>query len=248
MAVVVQQMVFPQAAGILFTADPVTSNRKVASVEASFGLGEAVVSGLVNTDVYKVRDGELVAEAVATKRLAIQASPASGTQEQAIEPERQGQPALTDAQVVQLARLGRRIEARFGRPQDIEWCLADDGIWIVQSRPITTLFPIPAADDREKHVYVSVGHQQMMTDPMKPLGLSLFQLTALPRMYEAGGRLFVDVAPRLASAATRAGIVEALGKSDPLIGDALQTILDRGDFIRPSSPSSSRATRLPSPP
>jgi pyruvate,water dikinase len=233
MAVVVQQMVFPQAAGILFTADPVTSNRKVANVEASFGLGEAVVSGLVNTDVYKVRDGELVAKAVATKQLAIQASPASGTQEQAIDPARQGQPALTDAQVVQLARLGRRIEAHFGRPQDIEWCLADDGIWIVQSRPITTLFPIPAADDRENHLYVSVGHQQMMTDPMKPLGLSLFQLTALPRMYEAGGRLFVDVAPRLASAATRAGIVEALGKSDPLIGDALQTILDRGDFIRP---------------
>jgi rifampicin phosphotransferase len=233
MAVVVQQMVFPQAAGILFTADPVTSNRKVASVEASFGLGEAVVSGLVNTDVYKVRDGELVAKAVATKQLAVHASPRSGTQEQAIDPERQGQPALTDAQVVQLAQLGRRIEAHFGRPQDIEWCLADDGIWIVQSRPITTLFPIPAADDRENHVYVSVGHQQMMTDPMKPLGLSLFQLTALPRMYEAGGRLFVDVAPRLASAATRAGVIEVLGKSDPLIGDALQTILERGDFVRP---------------
>jgi rifampicin phosphotransferase len=57
MAVVVQQMVFPDAAGILFTADPVTSNRRVASVEASFGLGDALVSGLVNADVYKVRDG-----------------------------------------------------------------------------------------------------------------------------------------------------------------------------------------------
>ncbi len=233
MAVVVQQMVFPQAAGILFTADPVTSNRTVVSVEASFGLGEAVVSGLVNTDVYKVRDGEIVDKAIARKQLAVQASPASGTQEQAIDPARQGQPALTDAQVLQLAQQGRRIEAHFGRPQDIEWCVADDGIWIVQSRPITTLFPIPAADDRENHVYVSVGHQQMMTDAMKPLGLSLFQLMALPRMYEAGGRLFVDVAPRLASAATRAGTLEALGKSDPLIGDALQTILDRGDFIRP---------------
>src|SRR5438094_7454815 len=99
MAVVVQQMVFPQAAGILFTADPVTSNRKVASVEASFGLGEALVSGLVNADVYKVRDGEVVAKAVATKKLAIHASPAGGTQEQAIEPELQEQPALTDAQV-----------------------------------------------------------------------------------------------------------------------------------------------------
>jgi rifampicin phosphotransferase len=233
MAVVVQKMLFPQAAGILFTADPVTSNRKVAYVEASFGLGEALVSGLVNADVYKVRDGEVVAKAVATKQLGIHASPTGGTEELAIEPERQVQPALTDAQVLQLAQLGRRIEAHFGRPQDIEWCLADDRIWIVQSRPITTLFPIPAADDQGNHVYVSVGHGQMMTDPMKPLGLSLFQLTALPRMYEAGGRLFVDVAQRLASPATRAGVLEALGRGDPLIGDALQTILERGDFIRP---------------
>src|SRR5205807_400127 len=185
MAVVVQQMVFSQVAGILFTADPVTSNRKVASIEASFGLGEALVSGLVNADVYKVRDGEVVARAVATKQLAIHASPAGGTREEPIEPERQEQPALTDAQVVRLARLGRRIEELFGHPQDIEWCLVDDEFQIVQSRPITTLFPIPAAGDRDNHVYVSVGHQQMMTDPMKPLGLSLWQLTALRPMYEA---------------------------------------------------------------
>ena len=231
MAVVVQRMVFPQAAGILFTADPITGNRKVASVEASFGLGEALVSGLVNADVYKVRDGEVVAKAVATKQLAIHASPAGGTQEQGIEPERQEQPALTDAQVVRLAHLGRRIEAHFGCPQDIEWCLVDDGFQFVQSRPITTLFPIPAAGDRENHVYVSVGHQQMMTDAMKPLGLSLWQLTAGRPMYVAGGRLFVDVTRDLASPASRAGLLEVLGKSDPLIGDALQTILDRGDFI-----------------
>ena len=231
MAVVVQQMLFPQAAGILFTADPVTSNRKVVSIEASFGLGEALVAGLVNADVYKVRDGEVVAKAVATKRLAIHASPGGGTQELAIEPERQEQPALTDAQVVRLAQLGRRIEAHFGHPQDIEWCLVDDGFQIVQSRPITTLFPIPATSDQGNHVYVSVGHQQMMTDPMKPLGLSLWQLTTPRPMSEAGGRLFVDVTQALGSPASRAGLLKVLGRSDPLIGDALQTILERGDFI-----------------
>src|SRR5438067_12362471 len=173
MAVVVQQMVFPRAAGILFTADPVTGNRKVASVEASFGLGEALASGLVNADAYKVRDGEVVAKAVATKQRAILAVPAGGTRDVAIEPERQQQPALTDAQVVRLVQLGRRIEAHFGRPQDIEWCLVDDsakdstsgpldgppdriqGVFhIVQSRPITTLFPIPESGDRENHVYL----------------------------------------------------------------------------------------------
>jgi len=235
MAVVVQQMVFPQAAGVLFTADPVTSNRRVASVEASFGLGEALVSGLVNADGYKVRDGDVVAKAVAAKQRAVHASPAGGTQVLAIDPERREQPALTDAQVVRLVQLGRRIEAHFGCPQDIEWCLVDDGFQIVQSRPITTLFPIPEVGDEANHVYVSVGHQQMMTDPMKPLGLSLWQLTAGAPMYEAGGRLFVDVARGLASPASRARLLEVLGRSDPLIGDALQTVLDRGDFI-PSLP------------
>src|SRR5215469_14929518 len=231
MAVVVQQMVFPQAAGILFTADPVTSNRKIASIEASFGLGEALVSGLVNADVYKVRDEAIVARAVAIKQLAIRASPGGGTQQLPIEQERQQQPALTDAQTLQLAKLGRRIEEHFGHPQDIEWCLVAGGFQIVQSRPITTLFPIPATSDHENHVYISVGHQQMMTDPMKPLGLSMWQLTTPRPMSEAGGRLFVDVTRLLGSATSRAGLFQALVRSDPLIGDALQTILDRGDFI-----------------
>ena len=231
MAVVVQQMVVPQAAGILFTADPVTSSRQVASVEASFGLGEALVSGLVNADTYKVRDGEVVARAVVYKQRAIHASPSGGTEELAVAPERQQQPALADAQVARLVQVGRRIEAHFGHPQDIEWCLADGDFWIVQSRPITTLFPIPKAADRENHVYVSVGHGQMMTDPMKPLGVSVWQLTAMAPMHEAGGRLFVDVTGRLASPTTRAGLLEVMGRGDPLIGDALQSLVDRGDFL-----------------
>jgi rifampicin phosphotransferase len=239
MAVVVQQMLFPQAAGILFTADPVTSNRKVISIEASFGLGEALVAGLVNADVYQVRDGEVVARAVATKQLAIHAWPAGGTQELAIEPGSQEQPALTDAQIVQLAQLGRRIEAHFGHPQDIEWCLVDDGFQIVQSRPITTLFPIPATSDQGNHVYVSVGHQQMMTDAMKPLGLSLWQLTTPRPMSEVGGRLFVDVTQSLGSPTSRAALLKVLGRSDPLIGDALQAIFERGDFI-PTLPDRGR--------
>jgi rifampicin phosphotransferase len=231
MAVVVQQMVFPQAAGVLFTADPVTSNRKVSTVEASFGLGDALVAGLANPDVYTVRDDDIMAKTIALKRTAIAAAPGGGTQEVAIGWERQQQPVLTDAHIVELARLGRRIEAHFGQPQDIEWCLDHDGFHIVQSRPITTLFPVPVHQDQGNHVYVSVGHQQMMTDPMQPLGLSFWQLTAARPMSEAGGRLFVDVAPLLAAPTSRAHYVEALRRSDPLIGDALETILERGDFV-----------------
>ncbi|MFC8964848.1 rifamycin-inactivating phosphotransferase [Streptomyces sp. NPDC057094] len=235
MAVVVQRMVFPHAAGVLFTADPVTGNRKVASVDAGFGLGEALVSGLVNPDVFKVRDGEIVSKVIAAKQRAVHALPTGGTREVAIDAQRQEQPALTDAQAVRLAEVGRRIEAHFGRPQDIEWCLVDDGFQIVQSRPITTLFPVPESDDQENHVYVSVGHQQMMTDAMKPLGLSMWQLTAMAPMHAAGGRLFVDVARRLASPASRSGLLDLMGKGDPLVRDALETVLAQDGFV-PSLP------------
>src|SRR5438067_732518 len=235
LGVVVQKMVFPQAAGILFTADPVTSNRKVLSIDAGFGLGEAMVSGLVNADIYKVRngrDGKVIDKKISTKKLAIYALEDGGTKEQEIEPEMQNRQALTDEQILELGRIGRKIEEHFGHPQDIEWCLAEDTFYVVQSRPITTLFPIPEANDQENHVYISVGHQQMMTDAMKPLGLSLWQLTAARPMYEAGGRLFVDVTDDLASPAKRDILVNVLGKSDPLIRGALVTILERGDFIK----------------
>src|SRR6266581_3188072 len=232
LSVIVQKMVFPQAAGILFTADPVTSNRKVLSIDASFGLGEALVSGLVNADIYKVRNGKVIDKKISTKKLAIYALEDGGTKEQEIEPEWQNRQALTDEQILELEHIGRKIEEHFGRPQDIEWCLVDDTFSIVQSRPITTLYPIPEANDQENHVYVSVGHNQMMTDAMKPLGLSFFLLTTNALMCKAGGRLFVDVTPMLASPASRESILDVMGKGDPLIKDALMTIIERGDFIQ----------------
>jgi len=234
MAVVVQKMVVPQAAGILFTADPVTSNRKVSSIEAGFGLGEALVSGLVNADGYKVRNGQVTEKTVATKKLATWALAEGGTQERALEPERQNSPVLTDEQIVRLERLGRQIEGHFGHPQDIEWCLADDAFYIVQNRPITTLYPIPEVGAEGNRVFVSVGHGQMMTDPMKPLGLSLWQLTAARPMYAAGGRLFVDLTKELASPTSRGAVLNVMGGSDPLIKDALTTLIERGDFVEPS--------------
>jgi rifampicin phosphotransferase len=230
MAVVVQQMVVPRTSGVLFTADPVSGNRTIESIEASFGLGEALVSGQVNPDLFEVREGEIVKRAVASKRRAIEAPPGGGTRYVGIAPARQAQPALTDAQVLELARLGRKIEAYFDRPQDIEWCLAGDDFYVVQCRPITTLFPVPAAADEVPHVYVSVGHQQMMTDPMKPLGISFWQLTAAAPMHPAGGRLFVDVTHHLASPTNRERLVAGFEGSDPLTGDALRTIAER-DFI-----------------
>ncbi|MCU7744886.1 phosphoenolpyruvate synthase [Priestia megaterium] len=212
-SVIVQRMVFPQASGILFTADPITSNRKLLSIDAGFGLGEALVSGLVSADCYKVKEG--------------------GTETKEVHSDLQKTQALTEPQILHLARVGRELEAYFDCPQDIEWCLADDRFYIVQSRPITTLYPIPEAHDQENRVYVSVGHQQMMTDAMKPLGLSFFLLTTNAPMRTAGGRLFVDVTPMLASPGSRKMMLGAMGQHDPLMKDALTSIIERGDFIKP---------------
>ncbi|MEK5320039.1 phosphoenolpyruvate synthase [Paenibacillus sp. FSL L8-0644] len=233
LSVIVQRMVFPQASGILFTADPITCNRKLLSIDASFGLGEALVSGLVSADCYQVQEGEIVDKRIATKKLAIYGRREGGTETQQIDLDQQRTQTLTEQQILQLARIGRQIEEHFGCPQDIEWCLADDTFYIVQSRPITTLYPIPEANDQENHVYVSVGHQQMMTDPIKPLGISVWILTgATPMFRTGGGRLFVDITMGLASPAGRQNLLDVLGHSDPLIKDALITIIERGDFIK----------------
>lgn len=229
LSVVVQRMVLPQASGIMFTADPMTSNRKLLSIDASFGLGEALVSGFVSADGYKVQNERIIDKRIASKKLAIYARPEGGTQTRELDPVQQQAQTLTDEEIVQLARIGRQIEAYFGSPQDIEWCLADNSFYIVQSRPITTLYPIPEVDDQDKHVYVSVGHQQMMTDAMTPLGLSFFLLITPAPMRTAGGRLFVDIASRLNTSAGREALLSALG-SDPLIKGALTTLIER-DFI-----------------
>jgi pyruvate,water dikinase len=242
-SVIVQKMIFPRASGILFTADPLTCNRKVLSIDAGFGLGEALVSGMVSADSYQVRNGKIVGKRIAGKTLAIYGRKGGGTETKQLDPVLQKTQTLTDQQILQLARLGRQIEAYFGRPQDIEWSLAGDTFYVLQSRPITTLYPIPEATDQENHVYVSVGHQQMMTDAMKPLGLSFYLLTSRAPMHAAGGRLFVDVTKPLSSPESREMILNALGESDPLIRDALMTVIERGDFIQtnpiepnPSSP------------
>ncbi len=230
MAVVVQQMVFPQAAGMMFTADPLTSDRTAASVEATFGLGEALVSGAVIPDVYTVRGTDITAT-ISSKHHSVESAPDGGTRLRDVSPDRRFEAVLSDEQILRLVKLGREIESHFGCPQDIEWCLVDDEVHIVQSRPITTLFPIPVSDDDEQHVYVSVGHQQMMTDAMKPLGISVWQMTSPAPMRTAGGRLFVDVTEALSSPLSRESLVEALGASDPLLGDALRVIVARRGFV-----------------
>lgn len=198
LAVVVQRMVDAHAAGVLFTADPVTGTRRRAVIDAVRGLGERLVSGAVNPDHY----------AVDVRRGAVL--------------ERRGD-TLDDPRLLELASLGARIEAHFGRPQDIEWAIDGDRVWIVQSRDITTLYPIPDGlpdPDRDLRVLLSGNVAQGVFQPLTPMGLQTFRLlgsafaTALGRppadpdsgifvTPDSGLRLWLDVTPLLRNRRTR---------------------------------------------
>jgi pyruvate,water dikinase len=132
LAVVVQHMIFPDISGIMFTADPVTGNRKIIFIDASFGLGEALVSGLVSADLYQVKSDKVIRKQIARKEVEIRANKSGGTVRKEIEEERKTVPSLSDQNALQLAGIWRLIQEHFGSPQDIEWCLAEGRIFILQ--------------------------------------------------------------------------------------------------------------------
>ncbi|WP_313344691.1 phosphoenolpyruvate synthase [Sedimentibacter sp.] len=235
LSVVIQRMIFPEASGIMFTADPVTFNRKVLSIDASYGLGEALVSGLVNADNYKVREGRIVDKKISAKKLAISPLNQGGTEERKIEQEKQKAQTLTDEQILQLEGIGRRIELYFAHPQDIEWCLFEGRFHIVQSRPITTLYPIPEAEGSENRVYASLGHLQMMTEDIKPLGMSFCQMLSFwfgQNLKPAGGRLYIDGTYDLSSPIGRKVLISSTGNADILMKNALVNLMKRKEFIK----------------
>jgi phosphoenolpyruvate synthase/pyruvate phosphate dikinase len=232
LAVVVQRMIFPEVSGIMFTADPVNGNRNVVSIDAGFGLGEALVSGKVTADLYKAREGRILEKQIAAKKLAIWARPGGGTEERPLPEAEQTRPALSDEQILELAGIGKAIERHFEAAQDIEWCLTGAGrFYIVQSRPITTLYPLPDPADDRSHLWLSFGHVQMMTDPVKPLGISILKRIAPGyEMMAGGGRLYFDIAAYLSSRVGRK-MALSFGKTDQLMNSAIEAVLKRPEFI-----------------
>jgi pyruvate,water dikinase len=241
LAVVVQRMVVPEVSGILFTADPITGRRKTVCIDASFGLGEALVSGLVTADLYEVRSGAIVTKRVSRKALAIRPLPDGGTVTEALPPEEQERQALPDDRILELAGLGLRIEEHYGREQDIEWCFAGGKFFIVQARPITSLYPAPRAADGRLHLYASFGHVQMMTEAMKPLGISALRTFApvgdrsrsgeSELFQEGGGRLFVDLNPVLRYRRLRHLVARVLPLADERIARAVAEFLGREEYL-----------------
>jgi len=225
LAVVVQRMVDASVAGVLFTANPVTGKRRQAVIDANPGLGEAVVSGMVNPDhfVANTATGEIVERRLGDKRVAIMAGSGSGTERVELA-SGEDRASLSDGQVQVLAKLGTRIEEHYGTPQDTEWAIDNDGeVWLLQARPITTLFPLPEGaptNEADLRVYFSFSVAQGVYRPLTPMGIQAFRLitSALatlagrpPRnpyegaafFTESAGRIFADITPVLRSAQGR---------------------------------------------
>lgn len=226
LSIVVQEMVAPNVSGIMFTADPISGNRTVTSIDASFGLGEALVSGLVSADLYQVRDNQIIQKKISKKKIAIYSIPEGGTVTKDLALERQQVQALPDERIIELTKLGKKIENHYGTEQDIEWCLANNQFYIVQSRPITSLYPVPKFSDGGRHILVSMGHIQMMTNVMKPMAISIFS-TMIPIVVEAGGRVFGDFSVPFGIKPLRKRIPQVMRRMDEQLGAALEEVLQR---------------------
>jgi rifampicin phosphotransferase len=242
LAVVVQQMVESQASGVLFTANPLTGVRREAVIDATLGLGEALVSGQVEPDHYVVdtATGQIATRTLGAKGVAVRGRAGGGTV--TVAEDARGRQALPDREILALAALGQRVAALYDAPQDVEWAWADDTLYLLQARPITSLYPLPAnLPANPLHVFFSFGAVQGLLDPITPLGQdTLRQIFATgaglfgmhvtretqTALYTAGERLWIHVTSILHNSVGRKVARSALGILEPTIGQAVEAIWD----------------------
>ncbi|NUR86744.1 MAG: pyruvate, water dikinase, partial [Nonomuraea sp.] len=225
MAVVVQKMIDPVAAGVMFTANPITGCRTETVVDAAPGLGTAIVDGTVVPDHY-VLGGRAPAE------------PGG---------------CLDRARLEELRQAGQRLQDHFGSPQDVAWAVDAEGtLWLLQSRPVTTLFPAPPPS-RDTRLYLEFGHIQGMLRPTTPMGVSMLKTGAalwfesagaavdardpFPRLVPIGGRLYFDLTDFLRSRSMRGRLGASLEVYGPRVQAAVERMLDDPRFApRPGLP------------
>lgn len=230
MAVIVQRMVDADTAGVLFTADPVTGTRTRTAVEAVRGLGAGVVDGSIEPEHYAVDNG-------------VPADGAAG--------------GLSTVRLRELDSTGRRLQKLFGTPQDVEWSYDTDGtLWILQARPITTLFPLPPQNLPDlPRLYLEIGHLQGMLRPFTPMGMAMMQevwsrwcgtvgITVDSHdglMVDIGRRLYLDISSLARSERTRGKLVNGLDVYGPRVREAVTRMLGDPRFApRRGSPISTR--------
>ncbi|NMB53469.1 MAG: phosphoenolpyruvate synthase [Leptolinea sp.] len=262
LAVVVQEMVQSDVSGVLFTANPLTGKRGETVIDATLGLGEALVSGQVEPDHYVVDDlrNAILSKTIGAKAISIIGQAEGGTI--TVKNKDSYQQALPDEHILELVRLGRQAQDYLGGPQDMEWAWADGQMYVVQSRPVTSLYPLPAVlDDDNLEILLSFGVWQGMLDPYTPFGQDAFsylivgfarkfgeKITADRQrvMLAAGERLFVNLTHLLRSSLGRNFVNIFLSAIDPetikVIRELLKdprfspvehaSLMDRLNFLR----------------
>ena len=251
LAVVVQRMVDAAVAGVMFTANPVTGRRREAVIDASPGLGEAVVSDAMNPDhfVVDIAAGQILQRRLGDKRLLVRPLPGGGT-ERVDRPATGQEACLTDAQLCALAALGGTAEDHFGSPQDTEWVIDAAGkTWLTQSRPVTTLYPLPeklpspgaVPAEEGPRVFLCFSLAQGLTRPLTPMGIAAFRLfgssvaraasfdvpdprTGPPPFAEAGQRIFIDLTAAARSSVGRTVVPKAFDMMEARSAAVLRSV------------------------
>jgi rifampicin phosphotransferase len=206
LAVVVQMLVPAETSGVLFTANPLTGARDESVIDGTFGLGEALVSGQVEPDHWVVESasGRIREHQRGAKQAATVATPGGGVRLVVSAPDLGS--CLTDAQVAEVARLGVRVAELLGSPQDIEWAYAGGRLQLLQSRAITTLFPLPGFTPTARSplaVWFSFGAVQGILDPLTPLGQDAIRLAVSGAARLFGGSVDPQANPYLGAAGER---------------------------------------------
>ena len=241
LSVVVQQMVPSQASGVLFTANPLNGRRTETVIDATLGLGEALVGGLVEPDHYVV---DTLNNAITHKFLGSKALQISGKAEGGVitqEMDSTQIQAISDEVIIQLAQIGQQIAALYRFPQDIEWAVSQEKIYILQSRPITSLYPLPPNLPFEPlKTLIGLHVIQGVMEPFTPLGqsaimevllgggralglnLTLAQQTAF---YVAGERIWINMTPLVRNPRGHQVYPTVIKNLDPGVAQAFEVIL-----------------------
>lgn len=245
MCVVVQRLINPVSSGIVFTADPVSNNHDILTIDAGYGLGEALVSGIITPDLYKVNktNFKIIEKTLGKKEKKIISIDNSGTIEEEIPKDLRNTQVLRADQILDLTVIAKKIESFYHCPQDIEWCIDEsDNIYITQSRAITSLYPKPDVHANEgKRVYISFNHIQVMPKPIKPLGQSILKYllpfgkdlnnleVESPWACSIGGRLYLDYTYILNNFICRKIAPIALNKVDEKMASGIHELINRRD-------------------
>ena len=257
LAVVVQEMVQSDVSGVLFTANPLTGALNESVIDATFGLGEALVSGQVEPDHFVVsssalsggsnafgdpqskRDSVFSVAKITLGAKAIATRSKAGGGVESVEEKSDARQTLTESQIQQLAATGQRIQKEYGAPQDIEWAFADGKLYILQSRAITSLFPVPKVSFDPLLIWISFGAVQGLVGPLTPLGQDtirhvaagagkMFDATTKPEDIEvfalAGERVWIKFSDVMRHPLGSRVVKEALGIIEPSAGQILRSL------------------------